>query len=150
MHEYFTTSFNGNVARDEEYWKKWFVTISGETKIAVTTNGDIIAYIHISDCDHIIDVCEFGMMPGYEDIFDSFVSKICEERGKLNINVFFTNVIESRLPLIKTSEACVCMFRLNKPLKLNGSEINNTVQLIEIIKGDKTESKMLLWPTDDI
>jgi predicted acetyltransferase len=150
MHEYFTTSFNGNVARNEEYWKQWVATISGETKIAVTNSGDIIAYIHISDCEHIIDVCEFGMMPGYEDIFDSFVFKICEDRNKLNINTFFACAIQSSLPLIETSEACLCMFRLNKPMELNGSKIISTVQLIDIIKGDKTESKMLLWATDDI
>lgn len=150
MHDYFTTSFNGNVARNEEYWKKWFATISGETKIAVTNKGDIIAYIHISDCVHIIDVCEFGMLPGYEDIFDSFVFKIYEERNQMDINVFFASAIQSGLSLIKISEACLCMFRLNKPFELNGGEINNTLQLIDIIKGNKTESVMLLWPTDDI
>lgn len=150
MHEYFTTSFNGNISRNEEYWKKWFATISGETKIAVTNNGDIIAYIHISDYDNIIGVCEFGMMPGYEDIFDSFIVKICEKRNNININVFFASAIQSSLPLIKTSQACLCMFRLNKPLILNESEINDTLQLIDTIKGNKTESKMLLWPTDDI
>lgn len=150
MHEHFTMRFNGTVVRTECYWKQWFSSISGETKVAVTPLGEVIAYIHVADGDHLIEVNEFGTMPGYEAIFDAFVFNIAKEKNLQSANVVFADAIHSDLPVIETKEAGLCMFRLIKPFVLNDVEINNTLQLIEAIKGDQAESKMLLWMTDDI
>lgn len=150
MHGNFSAKLNSNVARNEAYWKKWFTALSGQTKIAVSQTGETIAYLHISDSNESIIVCEFGMMSGYEDIFDSFISKISVEKNPTNNTVFFASAIHSTFPVIEINEACLCMFRLNRPFELNGNEILDTVQLLDAIKGDKSESKLLLWMTDDI
>lgn len=150
MHGNFSAKYNGNVARNEAYWKKWFTALSGQTKIAESQTGEVIAYLHISDSKESLEVCEFGTMSGFEDIFDSFINKICVERNPTNNTVFFASAIHSALPVVEKTEACLCMYRLNKPFELNGSEIIDTEQLIAAIKGDKSESKMLLWMTDDV
>lgn len=151
MYQIFSGTFNGAVVRSMEYWKSWVSSFPyNKYKIAVDAAGKPVAYMNLDLDGNRFYVFDFGYMPNYSDIFDSFISRIRNNVNENNIDAQYQTAINSNLQVKDYVENCLIMYKLINPFEVKGNRISNTDELLKELKGNSSISKILLWEVDDI
>lgn len=114
-------------------------------------NSKLRSSLVISKCLFILlNTKEFSFKEGFDgtSIFDSFVQYISDNKEKEAYTFSFPSIISSGYSVVKEDYDRSKMFKLIKPFILNDTFIDTPKKLLDVIKGDNTDTKLLLWGTD--
>ncbi|REE69562.1 acetyltransferase (GNAT) family protein [Paenibacillus taihuensis] len=149
----FSSRFNGPFARNDDfYWRYWVKFEGANVWVIEDGAGAVIGYVGFTYRNGGLDIGEFCVQPAHEGIFDNVAARLVALTGRLELEVRFDSLIPSRLAPNRFEEQSYIMYRLMKPLNVNGREIENTEQLLELLAapqfGDVPRSDVLFWGVD--
>ena len=151
MYQNFSSKYNGSPVRSTDYWKQWVASFGyNKYLIAEDNEGNPIAYLNVDLDGTRLFVFDFAFLPEYDDIFDSFISRVRGSISEELIDAQYQIPILSGLHVDEYVENCLVMYKLIKPFHNQNNLMGNTDELVETLQGTDSQSRLLLWEVDDI
>ncbi|MDP4085321.1 MAG: GNAT family N-acetyltransferase [Bacillota bacterium] len=154
VYKEFSKRFNGAFTRDNDfYWKFWVKMESRNLWVIEDENYNFIGYIDFSYAVGCIQINEFCVLHGFDEIFDQVVSKLCFMMGEKAMDVKFESLIQSRLDTKRLESNETGMFLLLNPISIGSEVINETEQLVKKLNimaetSQHPVSQVLFWGID--